>query len=117
MAIKTERYIRKPLIVDAVQVTEDNFMEIALWAGGRIMNNDGTEPDGPLDTKTQHIHIRVHNAKTPRQQRAFVGDWILYTNRGYKVYTPKAFKHAFDKYDPEKGSGDSKAVPKGVELS
>lgn len=96
MSIQTSKYIRKPLIVEAVQVTEDNFMELTLWAGGKIMNNDGTEPDGPVNTKDQHIHIRVHNPKTPRQTRAFVGDWILYTNRGYKIYTPKAFKSAFD---------------------
>jgi hypothetical protein len=44
----------------------------------------------------QYIHVRVHNPKNPRQTKAFVGDWILYTERGYKVFTAKAFQANFN---------------------
>lgn len=94
----TAKYIRKPLIVDAVQVTEENFADIARWCFGDIANIDETPRDATadVDPAKQYIYVRVHNPKSPRQTKAFVGDWILYTERGYKVYTTKAFQANFD---------------------
>src|SRR3954452_12961268 len=91
MAIKTQRYIRKPLYVDSVRITASNFDEIAAWCQGEIQQDEGKK----------YIKVRVHNPKNPRQTKAFVGDWLLYTERGYKVYTSKAFFAAFDKVTPE----------------
>lgn len=90
--IETKKYIRKPLYVDAVQVTAENISLVAEWCQGDLVhhNKDGTQ---------QHIRVRVHNPKTPRQTKAYVGDWILYTERGYKVYLDKAFNNAFDLVD------------------
>jgi hypothetical protein len=100
--IETSKYVRRPIYVDAVQVTEENFAEMAIWCQGQIRPNDDADPIEQItdllaiDPKTQHIHVRVHNPKNIRQTKAFVGDWLLYTERGYKVYTTKAFKAAFD---------------------
>lgn len=91
MTIVTEKYIKKPLIVDAVQVTEENFGEIAKWCQGTI------ETDGDK----QFIRVRVHNPKIPRQSQAFVGDWLLYTEMGYKVYTDQPFKKSFDRLETD----------------
>lgn len=95
----TTRYVRKPLFVDAVQVTEANFLDIARWCFGEILNIDETpiKDDDGIEPNKQYIHVRVHNPKNPRQTKAFVGDWILYTERGYKVYTTKAFQANFVK--------------------
>lgn len=90
--IETQKYVRKPLYVDAVQVTSENFETIAAWCMGNI----SSEPNG-----TKYIYVRVHNPKTPRQSRAYVGDWILYTTLGYKVYTEKAFINNFDLCESE----------------
>jgi hypothetical protein len=94
----TKKYVRKPLYVDAVQVTEQNFIDIARWCFGEIGNIDETPVDmsSEVEPTKQYIHVRVHNPKNPRQTKAFVGDWILYTERGYKVYTTKAFQANFD---------------------
>lgn len=89
MAIETKRYVRKPLYVDAVKVTKENFDDLLVWCQGDL----GTVEGHP---ETQFIRIRVHNPQSPRQTRAFVGDWILYTERGYKIYTEKAFTENFD---------------------
>lgn len=99
MAIQTEKYVRKPLYVDAVRVTKDNFEEILGWCQGDIGFIDGRMVDGPVDVidpETQYIRIRVHNPQSIRQTRAFVGDWILYTEKGYKIYTEKAFSENFN---------------------
>lgn len=91
MGIKTETYIRKPLYVEAVKVTEENFDEIRAWVSGKI------EKDGPK----RFIRVFVKDPKVPRQSKAYVGDWILWTERGgHKVYTPKAFEAAFDRVNP-----------------
>jgi hypothetical protein len=95
MTITPEKYIRKPLVVLGVQVTNENFMELALWVQGSIFKPDGTQ-GGEINPDKQYILVRVHNPKSPRQSRAFVGDWVLYSDRGYKVYSPKAFKNTFE---------------------
>jgi hypothetical protein len=92
MSVTTARYVRKPLVVDAVRVTEKNFDEIATWCQGEIRKeeSDGTGPG------RRYIRIRVHYPKNIRQTKAFVGDWILYTDKGYKVYVNQAFITSFD---------------------
>lgn len=90
--VDTEKYIRKPLYVDAVRVTNANFDEIAAWCQGEVLQ-DYTLGGG---VGKKYIKVRVHNPKVPRQTRAYVGDWLLYTERGYKVYTNKAFHASFD---------------------
>lgn len=106
MTIETSKYVRKPLYVDAVQIGRDNFVALAEWCQGEIRTNDGedlvTEKNG-LNPDGHHIRIRVHNPKSIRQTKGFVGDWILYTERGYKVYTQKAFRASFDKAANEGG--------------
>lgn len=105
--VETQRYVRKPLYVDAVQVTEENFEEVALWCQGDIMNRNGgsiEKVDGETSVITinpndQYIHVRVVYPKTIRQTQAYVGDWILYTEQGYKVYTPGAFESSWTKVE------------------
>ena len=92
MGITTDKYIRKPLYVDAVRITGANFDEIAAWCQGEVQQD---ETSGKTPGK-KYIKVRVHNPKNPRQTKAYVGDWLLYTERGYKVYTNKAFHASFD---------------------
>ena len=97
MSLTTTQYIRKPLYVAAVRVTEANFDEVVAWCQGEV-EQDVVPYEGP---GKPYIRVRVHNPKNPRQTKAFVGDWLLYTERGYKVYTNKAFHSSFD----EAGNG------------
>jgi len=97
MSVSTAKYIRKPLFVAAVRVTGANFDEIAEWCQGEIQEEDAS---GKSPGK-KFIRVRVHNPKNPRQTKAFVGDWLLYTERGYKVYTNKAFRESFDEAEKE----------------
>lgn len=101
MTIVTNRYIKKPLYVDAVRVTAENFVEISRWCQGDIRTNAENlvveaDLEDPRIPNSCYIYVRVHNPKNPRQTKAFVGDWLLYTARGYKVYTDKAFQGSFD---------------------
>jgi hypothetical protein len=91
MEVTTERFIRKPLYVDAVRVTSQNFEAVAAWCDGEIQK----ETEGPRTGKS-YIRVRVQYPKSPRQSKAFSGDWVLYTETGYKVYTNPAFQKSFD---------------------
>lgn len=100
--IETTQYIRKPLYVAAVRVTGVNFDEVAAWCQGDIQQDEV-----PNNGIKRYIRVRVHNPKNPRQTKAFVGDWLLYTERGYKVYTNKAFHASFDEVGSNgNGNGD-----------
>jgi len=116
MDIQTIKYVKKPLFVDAVQVTEENFAYVAQWCQGKIRSSDGALEIAPVDAiagtpgvnpHACYIHVRVHSPRTPRQTRAFVGDWLLYTDRGYKVYNNTAFEESFEIAE---GNGTVQAV-------
>lgn len=90
--IETEQYIRKPLYVNALRVTEENFEAAATWSEGTVE----TEAAGPR-AGMQFIKVNVHGVpKSQRQTKAFVGDWLLHTERGFKVYTDNAFRASFN---------------------
>lgn len=84
--MQTTRFLRKSFEVDAVQVTAENISEVAKWCQGKVIDENGTK----------HIKVRVERVLTDKQTMAFVGDWVLYAGKGYKVYTNKAFQQSFD---------------------
>lgn len=92
MTIQTTKYVRMPFYVDAVLVTEENMTEVAKWCGGSIqqtdLRNQGLE---------KYIYVHVHTPMNERQKMAFVGTWVLSTEKGYKVYTETAFGRMFQK--------------------
>lgn len=90
--MQTRKFTRKPFEVEAVQVTEDNYEEVAKWCQGEVVIN---EKEG------DHIKVRVLRVLNDRQTKAFIGDWVLYAGTGYKVYTANAFKNSFDPLDGE----------------
>lgn len=86
--LKTDRYVRKPFYIDAIQITAENIEQVAEWCQGEIRADDHED--------FQYVKVRVHRPLNERQTKAFVGDWILYAGTGYKVYTPKAFQASFE---------------------
>jgi hypothetical protein len=57
------QFIRKPVIVEARQITRDNIYELAKWCGG-YANVIQVDPD---------IVIR----KSKNTERGWIGDWII----------------------------------------
>lgn len=92
MSLATKKYLRNPLEVDAVRVGTDNFEAIAKWCEGEILTEGGDALKAPGKS---FIKIWVHNPLNQRQMKAFVGDWILKSEMGFKIYTNRAFQAAF----------------------
>lgn len=83
--MQTTSYKRKPLLVEAVQVTEENIYEVAVWAAGTVF--DGVK---------KHIEIDVIHPLHAKQRRASTGDWVLKSDQGFKIYADSAFKKSFE---------------------
>lgn len=81
----TQIYFRKAFSVEAAQVTEENINEVVEWTGGELR----------ADQNGKFVRVQVHKPMTNRQTRAYVGDWLLKSNRGFKVYTDAAFQNGF----------------------
>ena len=86
--MKTHKFVRRPLYVDAVRVNENNMAEVAEWCSGEVLTD---ADEGP------YVKVRVYRPLTVRQSKAFVGDWVLLSGTSFKVYTPKAFDKSFEK--------------------
>lgn len=101
--MKTEKYQRKPFLVDCVQVTEENLEAVAKWCKGELHSTDPAIAEKFQKPIQTWIEIEVDHTINDRQKKAFVGDWVLWANRGFKIYTPKAFERTFERvYQPHK---------------
>jgi hypothetical protein len=93
MGITTKQYVKKPLFVEAVCVTRRNFTEVVAWCEGSVQTE---HPNHPQNPGKRYIKLEAHNPINTRQTKAYVGDWILKTERGMKVYSPKNFRESFE---------------------
>lgn len=86
MSLQTTVYIRRPFLVDAVLVDEENMEEVAAWCGGELLQ----------DGRGKYIKVTVPRALNDYQTQARIGHWVLSHDGGsFKVYTEKAFKATF----------------------
>ena len=93
MGVTTTQFIKKPLYVEAVRITRKNFNDVARWCGGRVQTERANAAE---NAGKKFLKIDAHNPINSRQTKAFVGDWILQTDRGFKIYTHNSFVGAFD---------------------
>lgn len=84
-----ETYSRKPLLVEAVQMTEENAQELREWCGAELyVARNGK----------QTLQIKVLHPARPDQTKAQAGDWVLKSSQGYKIYADSAFQKGFELY-------------------
>jgi len=95
--MKTKKFIRKPLYVDAIQVTKENLSEIAKWCGGNVFQSEDIS----------YIQVLHYKSKIVPRTKAFVGDWVLESRNGYRVYTDKAFGKSFEEWPEVDGEWPS----------
>lgn len=85
--IEVDKYQRRPFFVEAVKVTVDNMREVAEWCNGSIIET----------TKETYIKVKVKRPTNHRQTTALIGDWVLSSEYGYKVFSPRNFDLKFAK--------------------
>lgn len=84
--VQTQAYERKTFVVEAVQVTLENFTEVIQWCGGTLRRDDLHRP---------YIAVEVRNPANPKQTMAYQGDWVLRASTGFRIYTDYAFHKSF----------------------
>lgn len=97
--MEPQKFTRKPFDVEALRVTDSNIKEVAEWCGGELLSEGGKA----------FISVDASKPANERQTKAFVGDWVLFFNKGYKVYLHKAFIGAFE---PKGGEGTHERAAK-----
>ena len=84
MSLAIKHYTHVPMHVHAVQVTAENIAEVAAWCEGVINSSSET-----------YIKVATIKPLRDRQTQAFIGDWVIKTGFGFKVYKNKAFGFSF----------------------
>ena len=84
-------YLRKQFSVEAIQITAENMWQVAEWCGGEVKD----ERPG-VTNSAQYIDAPVDNPQTERHKQGFIGDWVLKSGRGFKIYTDAAFNKSFE---------------------
>jgi hypothetical protein len=105
-----EVWTRKSFDVRAVRITDDNIRVVALWSGGivrRLPNNPGEALRG---VNKRCIQLEVNHYNKLREVKAYVGDWILMTDEGFRHYRDKSFRLAFQPKDPRKRYEEVRAL-------
>jgi hypothetical protein len=88
--MQTQQFQRKAFVVEAVRVTQKNINEVAKWCGGTVQKK-------PTDKGVQRfIKVKVHRPLNEKQTQAFIGDWVVKAEAGFKVYTNRAFGNSFE---------------------
>lgn len=98
MTLHIVHAVRKPFNVDAVQVTAENMEEVARWCRGKVKTEQSSTSATP-QAPTRYIHVRVLHPLNPKQTQAYIGDWVLVTDTGSKVYSDKAYHNNFDEVE------------------
>jgi hypothetical protein len=76
------KYITKPVVVEAMQVSLENLADIAKWCGGYVR--------GESIRFTKPKQLRKPNADNSHY--AIVGDYVIKTNYGFTVMKPAKFE-------------------------
>lgn len=83
-------FVRKPFIVEAVEVTQDNIAEIAKLVG--TLKNEGGTP-----------YIQVDRRLVPNVYKVHLGFWMTRMGDNIRCYSDHIFKAQFLEVSPEVG--------------
>jgi len=78
--------IRKSFPAEGVQVTKENFLDVAEWCGGVVKSREGVA----------YIKVDVIRPINERQTEAVIGDWVIKVGHGFKVFTIESFDRSFE---------------------
>lgn len=90
--MEIRKFVRRSFTVRGEQVTAENINELAEWCGGTVLG---------IGTGNEHIKVDVKRPLNEKQTQAHVGDWVLSTKKGFKVYNDRAFHANFKTVDED----------------
>lgn len=104
--MEIRKFARKQFEVEAVLVTEENMEEVASWCGGKVIPAKGhSDSVGAV-----HVRVPAHRPLNRKQTQGFVGNWVLKSPTGFKVYTDPALWKNFDDEGPSENLFDKPRI-------
>jgi len=94
MQIKT--YTANPVVVQAIQITEQNMAEVAAWCKGEVRSEivPTEEVQGEVRTR-RYIKPKMYRAQQMKKNKGYAGDWVLKQGTNFKVYSDTAFVNGY----------------------
>ncbi len=77
-------FLRKPFIVEAVEITEGTIKEVAALVGRLKYNEDSGDP-----------YIVVDRKKVPNCEQAHIGDYLTVFLNRYRIFSAEQFTKQF----------------------
>ena len=87
--MKFNQYIRRPFVVEAVEITEENIEEVAALVG-EVREKNGAK------------FIALNRRIVPNVNHAYIGWFMTRLNDNYRCYAPKIFTEQFIDHEPVK---------------
>lgn len=99
-----EKYRKKPIVIDAVQVTRENVADVAKWCGGRVIEvekpGDPTDVYVALDIPTLEGVMRAEtfHESTWDGRKYLGGDYVIKGVQGeFYPCKPDIFEATYEK--------------------
>lgn len=86
------KHIRRPFVIEAVEITEDNMAEVAEMLKSEVVVKAAEEGVPGFS------FISINRKVVPNIGRAFVGWFITRYDNHYRAYAPKVFDQEFETY-------------------
>ena len=84
------RFVRKPFVVEAIEITAENIEEVAKYVGDvRVEEDDGTK------------YILVDRRLVPNVFRVYPGFFMTKMGRNVRCYSRKIFREQFVEEDED----------------
>lgn len=83
-----DTFVRKPFLVEAVEITEENIEELAKFIGTLKRKGNGTP------------FIQVDSTKVPNIPRVYPGYWLTRMGKKTRCYSQRVFKQEFTESSP-----------------
>lgn len=83
MELEFDRYVRKPFVVEAIQITAENIEELAQFIGKIRRKSDGS------------LYIFVDRRFIPGVEKVFPGYWMTRIGDNTRCYSNRIFQEQF----------------------
>jgi hypothetical protein len=82
------QYRKRPVVVDAMQWTDDNIQELWDWANAEVIY-------GPTESNPLRLYVAANDAWLDLE----IGEWIIRDSRGYYPCKVDVFEVTYEPVD------------------
>lgn len=86
-----QRFRKKPVVIEASKLTQENTTDVAMWCGGRIVREE--KASDPTD-----VYLGLDIPTLEGVMRANIGDWVVRGVQGeFYPVKPDIFRETYER--------------------